>query len=60
MSVVHPDVLISVNSVPELKEISLTDDGLVVGAAVTMSELEACLLKTVQESSGIVVILWLQ
>ena len=41
----HSSVLISVDSVPELRTIILTDDGLVVGAAVTVAELEAKLLE---------------
>lgn len=53
VSIYHPDVLISVNDIPELKEITLTDDGLVIGAAVTLSELEGHLLKVInQELSG--------
>lgn len=44
----HPDVLISVNGIHKLKEISFTDDGLVVGAAVTLSELEQQLTESIK------------
>ena len=48
----HPELLISVDGVKELKEICLTDDGLVVGAAVTLSKLEIKLSEIVSTLSG--------
>ena len=51
-SVDHPEVLISVDSVSELKRVQLTDDGLVVGAGVTMAELQASLSETTQSVQG--------
>ena len=47
----HSSVLISVDSVPELRTIILTDDGLVVGAAVTVAELKAKLKEITADSS---------
>lgn len=43
----HCDVLISVTNVPELSLIDVTTNGLVVGAAVTLSELETVLMSEI-------------
>ena len=48
----HSQVLISVDCVAELKTIKLTDDGLVVGAAVTVAELEARLMELLSTVHG--------
>ena len=48
----HPELLISVDGVKELKEIFLTDEGLDVGAAVTLSELGTKLSEIVSTLSG--------
>ena len=52
VSVDHPEVLISLDSVPELKTVELTDDGLVIGAAVTIAEVEAKLTEAVASVHG--------
>ena len=44
--------MISIDHVPELKTAHLTNGGLVVGAGVTMAELEEKLFVTVSEING--------
>ena len=46
---VRPSLLISTASVPELHTIALSDSGLVVGAAVTLSQLQERLQRAVED-----------
>jgi len=48
----HPRVIIDSSKVPEMKEIKLTDTGLVCGSSVTLSEMEEMLQQTIDQLPG--------
>ena len=48
----HPRVVIDTSKVPEMKEMTLTDTGLVFGSSVTLSEMEEMLQQTIDQLPG--------
>jgi len=48
----HPRVIIDSSKVPEMKEIKLTDMGLMFGSSVTLSEMEEILQQTIDQLPG--------
>ena len=48
----QPRVVIDSSKVPEMKEIKVTDQGLVFGSSVTLSEMEEVLQETIEELPG--------
>ena len=51
----HPRVIIDTSKVPEMKEIRLTNRGLVFGSSVTLTEMEEMLQETIDQLPGNVV-----
>ncbi|KAI0225880.1 Xanthine dehydrogenase/oxidase [Lamellibrachia satsuma] len=45
----HPKVIVDSSKVPEMKEIKVTDQGLVFGSSVTLSEMEEVLQETIEQ-----------
>ena len=48
----QPRVVIDSSKVPEMKEIKVTDQGLMFGSSVTLSEMEEVLQETIEELPG--------
>ena len=48
----QPRVIIDSSKVPEMKEIKVTDHGLVFGSFVTLSEMEEVLQETIEQLPG--------
>ena len=48
----QPRVVIDSSKVPEMKEIKVTDQGLMFGSSVTLSEMEEVLQQTIEQLPG--------
>ena len=48
----QPRVVIDSSKVPEMKEIKVTDQGLMFGSSVTLSEMEEVLQETIEQLPG--------